>query len=111
MSLSVEEIKPYGGWVLVERFENKEEMSAGGVVLPSVRLEKKFYCKVLAVGSGVVHNNGERLPYTTAKPGDVVVARQFEGIPVSKTNQNLLIVDGRRIEAIASSKPWPASEV
>lgn len=107
MLLAVEQIRPYGMMVLCERLE-KPGTTPGGIVLPDTAYERSPYVKVLAVGNGLMADNGEvRLPPTTSKPGDICSCRTFEGVKPIPSNDNILLVDGRRLECVKSDEAWP----
>lgn len=108
-SLSVDQITPTGRQVLVRRLD-KEEMSRGGIALPSSRGERNMYCELIKVGPGFKRNNldGETTtlpPVMVAKPGDIIALRQFEGTQVNNLGDgNLLLVDGRCVLGVRKSK-------
>lgn len=54
-------IKPLGDRVVVKRIE-EEPKTKGGIVLPDTAKEKPQKGKVIAVGTGRVLENGQRVP-------------------------------------------------
>lgn len=65
-------IRPLLDRVLLEKPVTKEEITAGGIVLPTMRNEKPFQTTVVAVGAGRPDPNGNLIPMVV-KPGDVVI--------------------------------------
>ena len=59
-------IEPLGGKIVVKRMD-AEETTAGGILLPDSAREKPHQGKVLAVGTGIMLDDGSRacLLYTS----------------------------------------------
>ena len=68
-------IKPLGDRVVIEPID-KEETTASGIVLPDTAKEKPQEGKVVAVGSGTLHD-GERIP-VEVKEGDRVFFHKID---------------------------------
>ena len=83
-------IRPLYDRVLVRRVE-AESTSAGGIVLPDAAAEKPSQGEVIAVGSGVLLDNGEIRPLTV-QVGDRVLFGQYAGSEVKLDGEELLIV-------------------
>ena len=66
-------LKPLGDRILVEPID-AEEKTAGGIVLPDTAKEKPQQGKVVAVGSGRLKENGERLPMSVEEGQTVLFA-------------------------------------
>ena len=64
-------LKPLGDRVILE-VQKEEEQTVGGIVLASNAKEKPQTGKVLAVGTGRVLDNGEKV-VPSVKEGDTVV--------------------------------------
>ena len=58
-------LKPLGDRVIIELVES-EEKTASGIVLPDTAKEKPQEGKVVAVGTGRVLDNGERIAFEVA---------------------------------------------
>jgi chaperonin GroES len=72
-------IKPLADRVVVEPLEKEEETFASGqLVLPDTAKEKPQQGKVLAVGSGRLDEDGERIPMEV-KVGNTVVYAKYSG--------------------------------
>lgn len=59
-------VRPLNNRVLVLRTE-KEEKSAGGIIIPDTAKEKPQEGKVVAVGAGKLNEKGERIPMDVKK--------------------------------------------
>ena len=86
-------IKPLGDRVVVKRIE-EEPKTKGGIVLPDTAKEKPQKGKVIAVGTGRVLENGQRVPLEV-KEGDIVVFAKYGGTEVT--------IDGQERTAIRIS--------
>lgn len=83
-------IRPLYDRVLVRRVE-AESTSAGGIVLPDSASEKPSQGEIVAVGSGLLLDNGEVRPLTV-QVGDRVLFGQYAGSEVKLNGEELLIV-------------------
>jgi len=91
-------LKPLGDRVLVEPLE-AEEKSAGGIYLPESAQEAPREGRVIAVGTGRVLDNGERLPLSV-KEGDIVVYTKYGGNEVRVGDKDYLILDEGSLLAV-----------
>jgi len=73
-------LKPLADRVLVE-VDVEESKTAGGILLPDTAQKKSQKGTVIAIGSGKVLDNGERLPFEVAV-GDRVLFAKYSGVPV-----------------------------
>ena len=73
--------------------------TASGIVLPDSAKEKPQEGKVLAVGTGKVSDNGQRIALDV-KVGDKVIFSKYAGTEVKAQGQDYLIVSERDILAI-----------
>jgi chaperonin GroES len=76
-----------------------EEKTASGIVLPDTAKEKPQHGEVLAVGSGKVLENGEKVPMEV-KVGDKVLYSKFAGTEFKQNGEELLILNERDILGI-----------
>ena len=67
-------IKPLNDRVLVIRIE-EEEKTKGGIIIPDTAKEKPQEGKVIAVGSGKLNENGERIPLDVKKNDRVLFSK------------------------------------
>ncbi len=70
-------VKPLNDRVIVLRVE-KEEKSAGGIIIPETAKEKPQEGKVLAAGPGKLDDKGKRMPLQV-KEGDRVLFAKYAG--------------------------------
>lgn len=70
-------IRPLSDRVVVERIE-EDEVTAGGIVIPSTAKEKTQVGRVLAVGPGKMTDDGKLIPMTV-KVGDKVFFGKYAG--------------------------------
>jgi len=83
-------IKPLGDRMLVKRLE-AEEKTAGGIVLPDTAKEKPKEGKVIALGSGKVLDNGQRVDFQV-KVGDRIIFSSYAGTEVKVDGEEYLIM-------------------
>ncbi len=83
-------IKPLKDRVLVRRLEEQEQ-KVGGIIIPDSAKEKPTQAEVVAVGTGRVLENGERLPLSV-KAGDKVLIGKWSGTDVKVDGEELLIL-------------------
>ncbi|EPE60507.1 co-chaperone GroES [Exiguobacterium sp. SH3S2] len=91
-------LKPLGDRVIIEVVE-KEEKTIGGIVLPDTAKEKPQQGKVLAVGTGRVTDQGERIALDV-KENDLVIYSKYAGTEVKHDGKEYLIVRESDILAI-----------
>lgn len=83
-------LKPLGERIIIEIVET-EEKTASGIVLPDSAKEKPQEGKVVAVGSGRLTKDGERVPLEV-KEGDLVVFSKYAGTEVKYEGTEYLIL-------------------
>ncbi|MBS4024433.1 MAG: co-chaperone GroES [Clostridia bacterium] len=93
-------IKPLGDRVVIKVLEG-EEKTASGIVLPGTAKEKPQEGEVVAVGSGKVMENGERVAMEV-KAGDRVIYSKFAGTEVKVAGEEYLILSERDVLAITN---------
>jgi len=91
-------IKPLGDRVIVKVVE-KEEKTKSGIVLPDTAKEKPQEGKVIAVGTGKVLDNGQRVALDV-KEGDRVIFAKYGGTEDKFDGQDYLILSERDILAV-----------
>ena len=91
-------IKPLGDRVVVKRIE-EEPKTKGGIVLPDTAKEKPQKGKVIAVGTGRVLENGQRVPLE-AKEGDIVVFAKYGGTEIEIDGEEYVILSERDLLAV-----------
>lgn len=91
-------LKPLGDRVIIELVES-EEKTASGIVLPDTAKEKPQEGKVVAVGTGRVLDNGERISLEVAQ-GDRIIFSKYAGTEVKYDGNEYLILRESDILAI-----------
>ena len=83
-------IKPLGERIVIKVMES-EEKTKGGIVLPDTAKEKPQMGKVLAVGTGRLLDNGERVPLEV-KEGDTVLFAKYAGTEVKLDGEEYTVI-------------------
>jgi chaperonin GroES len=91
-------LKPLGDRIVVKVL-SQEEKTRGGIVLPDTAKEKPQEAEVVAVGSGRVLDNGQKMPLEV-KEGDKVLFSKYGGTEVKVDGEELLILSERDVLAI-----------
>jgi len=92
------QLKPIGDKVVVEVID-EPQTTASGIVLPDSAKEKSQRGKVVAVGSGKLLENGERVALEV-KVGDTIVFAKYGGTEIDLDGKDLMILSERDIHAI-----------
>ena len=88
-------LKPLADRVLVE-VDVEESKTAGGILLPDTAQKKSQKGTVIAIGSGKVLDNGERLPFEVAV-GDRVLFAKYSGVDIEEGGKKFLLLCERDI--------------
>src|SRR5437016_11477439 len=91
-------VKPLNDRVLIEAIE-PEEKTAGGIYLPDTAKEKPQKGRVLAVGTGRVLDNGQKVPLEV-KEGQTVLYGKYSGTEIKIEGKEFLIVRESDVLAI-----------
>jgi len=94
------QLKPLGDRVVIKVL-NQEEKTKGGIVLPDTAKEKPQEGEVVAVGSGRVLENGQKLPLEV-KVGEKVIFSKYAGTEVKVDDEEYLILSERDILAVVA---------
>lgn len=92
-------LRPLGDRIVVKAIE-EEERTQGGIYLPDTAKEKPQQGEVIAVGSGRILENGERIPLEV-KVGDRVIFAKYGGTEVKLEGQEYLILRESDVLAVA----------
>lgn len=84
-------LKPLGDRVIVERIEETEQKSPGGIIIPDTAKEKPQMGKIVAVGDGKKDDNGKRIPMDVAV-GDTVYFGKYSGSELKIDNKEYLVM-------------------
>ncbi len=93
-------VKPLRDRVLVRRIEEAEQ-KVGGIIIPDTAKEKPLQAEVMAVGSGRLLDNGQKVALTL-KAGDKVLIGKWSGTEVKIDDEELLILKEDEILGILS---------
>ena len=91
-------LKPLGDRLVVEPQE-KEEVTASGLVLPETAKEKPQQGTVIAIGPGRRDDDGDRIPMDVAE-GDTVLYAKYAGTEIKLDGKKLLILKESDVLAI-----------
>jgi chaperonin GroES len=91
-------IRPVGDQVVVKPAA-KEEVTRSGIVIPDTAKEKPQQGVVVAVGSGKVLNNGERVALEP-KEGDQVLYAKYGGTEFKLDGEEYLVLRESEVLAI-----------
>ncbi|MGG3915121.1 co-chaperone GroES [Rossellomorea vietnamensis] len=91
-------LKPLGDRVVIELVES-EEKTASGIVLPDSAKEKPQEGKVMAVGTGRILDNGERVALEVVV-GDRIIFSKYAGTEVKYQGTEYLILRDSDILAV-----------
>lgn len=91
-------VQPLGDRVIVQALEPEEE-TRGGIILPDTAKEKPQQGKVLAVGSGKLLDNGQKVALEVSV-GDTVIFSKYAGTEIKLGDEEYLILSERDILAI-----------
>jgi chaperonin GroES len=91
-------LKPLGDRVVIELVE-AEEKTASGIVLPDTAKEKPQEGRVVAVGTGRVLDNGEKVALEV-KEGDRIIFSKYAGTDVKYDGKEYLIIRENDVLAI-----------
>lgn len=83
-------LRPLGDRVIVEPVE-KDEMTAGGIILPETAKEKPQQGTIVAVGPGRRDEEGKRIPMDV-KVGDRVLFAKYAGTEVKLEEDEKVLV-------------------
>lgn len=83
-------IRPLSDRLLVKRVE-KEQLSAGGIIIPDTAKEKPQEATVVAVGNGKVNDKGVVRPLEI-KAGDTILFSKYAGTEVKIEGEEHLIL-------------------
>ena len=92
-------VKPLGDRVIIERIEDSEQKSAGGIIIPDTAKEKPVKGKVVAVGPGAIQEDGKRASMEV-KAGDMVLYGKYAGTEMKVEGKEVLIMRESEILAV-----------
>ncbi len=85
-------IRPLGDRILVKRLdEDKEQRSAGGIIIPDTAKEKPMEAKIVAAGPGKRADDG-KIAKLEVKVGDRVLISKYAGTEVKIEGDEYIIM-------------------
>lgn len=100
MSKTIVSFKPLSDRVLVKRVE-KEEKTAGGIIIPDTAKEKPQMATVIEVGPGAISNDGKLIPMSV-KSGDTILLGKWGGTEVTLNNEEYVVIKESEILGIVN---------
>ena len=91
-------LRPLGDRVIIKLIE-AEEKTSSGIVLPGSAQEKPQEGKVIAVGNGLIRDNGQRTELEV-KEGDRIIFSKYAGSELKYEGNEYLILRENDILAI-----------
>ncbi|NPV29073.1 MAG: co-chaperone GroES [Firmicutes bacterium] len=91
-------LRPLGDRVVLKVVE-AEDKTKGGIILPDTAKERPQQGEIVAVGTGKVLENGERVPLEV-KVGERVIFSRYAGTEVKVAGKEYLIVNERDLLAV-----------
>ena len=91
-------IQPLGDRILVEAVEEAEQIK-DGIVIPDSAKEKPQEAKVVALGTGKVDDNGNKVPFEVKK-GDRVLTSKYGGTDVKLNGSEYKILSSGDVLAV-----------
>jgi chaperonin GroES len=91
-------LRPLGDRVIIELVE-AEEKTSSGIVLPGSAQEKPQEGKVIAVGNGVIRDNGQRTELEVQE-GDRIIFSKYAGTELKYEGKEYLILRENDILAV-----------
>lgn len=88
-------IKPIGDKIAIKPVA-AEEVTKGGIVLPGTAQEKPQQGEVIAVGGGILLQNGQRAPLEV-NVGDKVVYAKYAGTEVKFNGEEFVILSEKDV--------------
>ena len=84
-------VRPLHDRVLVERLEDEDQKSAGGIIIPDTAREKPQKGKIVAVGAGKIGDDGKRVKLDVKK-GDMILFGKYSGNDIKIDGTEYLIM-------------------
>ena len=82
--------------ILIQRSEEAKTTQSGLIIIPDTLTEKPATGTVVAIGNGVVRENGERIPLSV-QLNDLVIFSKYAGTDFMLGNTNYLIIKERDV--------------
>ena len=96
--MAINKLTPIGDRVVVKP-EPEEQKTKSGIVLPDTAKEKPSEGTVVAIGTGRILDNGQKVPMEV-KIGDKVIYSKYGGTEVKIDSEEYIILSEKDILAI-----------
>ena len=96
-------LRPLHNRIVVERIDENEQKSAGGIIIPDSAKEKPQEATVIAVGPGKLDKEGNRQPLDV-EVGDVVLIGKYAGSEVKVDDKDLVILTEDEVLAVVEGR-------
>jgi chaperonin GroES len=97
-------VRPLRDRILVQRVEDTEQKSVGGIIIPDTAKEKPQHGKVIAIGKGRVNDKGEVFPLDV-KAGDTILFGKYSGTEIKIEGKEYLIIREDEVLGVAEGVP------
>ena len=84
------DFKPLQDRIVVKRMQ-EEERTTGGILIPETAKEKPLKGEVVAVGKGVLNNDGKLIPMELSV-GDIVFFNKWGGTEIKLHDEDFLVM-------------------
>lgn len=91
-------LRPLHDRILVERLDEAEQKSRGGIIIPDSAKEKPQQGRAVAVGNGAKKDDGTVVPLDV-KAGDTILFGKYAGSEVTVDDNEYLIM--REVDVLA----------
>lgn len=91
-------VRPLGNRVLLKELER--ENNIGGIIIPDKSATPPASFEVINLGEGGYNANGELIPITNIKIGDIVVISKHSGYEIKNSDEIFRIVNANEILAV-----------
>jgi chaperonin GroES len=92
-------IRPLHDRILVRRLDDEGEQRIGGIIVPDSAKEKPQQGEVIAIGSGKIKEDGDRLPLDV-KVGDLILFGKYTKQEVTVEGEDYLILREDEVLAV-----------
>ena len=92
-------LRPLHNRIVVERIDEAEQTSAGGIIIPDSAKEKPQEAAVIAVGPGKLNDDGARQPLDV-QVGDRVLVGKYAGNDVKIDDKDYVILTEDEVLAV-----------
>ena len=95
--------RPLHDRIVVRRLEDGEE-NVGGIIIPDSAKEKPQRGTVIAVGSGLVREDGTRVALDV-KPGDLILFGKYTNQEIKLDGEDYLVMREDEVLAVIETDP------